>query len=536
MKETAETTWYLLDRQRPFSQSVLWDLQRNYFSERGIGAWSKGEVPHYVTSNPTLANSYAEIVFACWRDQQRLAPSSEPMYLCELGAGSGRFAFHFLKRLARLCELAEPSLTSFRYVLTDFTQSNLDYWRGHPCFRTFFESGVLDIALFDINQSDQLALQLSGKTITAESLNRPLVVIANYVFDSVAQELFYFDDRHYHQCLVSLLVNEDPDTLTTTELLERVQCHYDHKVLTEPPYQEPYLQQLLADYNRTLTDTYLLFPAAGLRCLQRLKALSKQGLLSLSADKGDHRLEAFQGMSPPRLVCHGSFSFSVNYHAFKTVCEQSDGIALFPLSPYRSLNVSCLLMLTNAASYTETQRAYQRYVQDFGPDEFFTITGHARQYIPEMKAADILAYLRLSYYDSHQFEGYLPRLMELAPELNHRGRLAVSDACDKVWESYFPLGESLDLAYQIGCLLYEIDDCAHALTYFERSIEIYGQHAGTLFNMAACHESLGQFGHAESLLRTVLKYDPDNQQARALLTEMKEVKKTRAYDGALSGA
>jgi Tfp pilus assembly protein PilF len=62
-----------------------------------------------------------------------------------------------------------------------------------------------------------------------------------------------------------------------------------------------------------------------------------------------------------------------------------------------------------------------------------------------------------------------------------------------------------------------MDDYARALTYFERSIEIYGEHTGTLFNMAACHQMLGQSAQAESLLRKVLKYDPDNQQARASL-------------------
>src|SRR5437016_12125635 len=101
---SAETIRYLLEKQQPFSQSLLWDLQQHYFAERGIEAWRQSEVPHYITSNPTVANCYAEIVFACLRDQNRLTQSSEPLYLCELGAGSGRFAFHFLNRLTRLCE------------------------------------------------------------------------------------------------------------------------------------------------------------------------------------------------------------------------------------------------------------------------------------------------------------------------------------------------------------------------------------------------------------------------------------------------
>ena len=72
-------------------------------------------MPHYVTSNPTIANRYAEIVLAFWRDRQRLAPQSEPLTICELGAGSARFAFHFLRRLSALCAQAEVPPQAFRY-------------------------------------------------------------------------------------------------------------------------------------------------------------------------------------------------------------------------------------------------------------------------------------------------------------------------------------------------------------------------------------------------------------------------------------
>ena len=240
----------------------------------------------------------------------------------------------------------------------------------------------------------------------------------------------------------------------------------------------------------------------------------------MSGDKGQHRLTALQGRKPPRLTPHGGcFSLSVNYHAFKAFCEQSAGIALFPEAHHKSLSVSALLILDEAGRYTETQYAYQRHVQEFSPDDFYCITKHARQTIPEMTAEEILAYLRLSYYDSHQFARYLPRLLELAPELNPDEHQDISEAVHKVWELYFPLGEELDLAYYIACLLYEMDHYAQALTYFKRSMEIYGAHTGTLYNMAVCHHFLEQHEPAVSLLRKVIKHDPDNHQASTLLTE-----------------
>ncbi|QMV42677.1 hypothetical protein [Cohnella cholangitidis] len=79
-----------LQSSKMLSESMLWDLQQSYFSEKGVDAWRNDEVPHYVTSNPAMANCYAEIVFAYWLDRQRLVPDSppvdEPMYILELGA------------------------------------------------------------------------------------------------------------------------------------------------------------------------------------------------------------------------------------------------------------------------------------------------------------------------------------------------------------------------------------------------------------------------------------------------------------------
>ena len=242
-------------------------------------------MPHYVTSNPVIVDTYAEFIFAFRRDRQALFPGDDPLYFCELGSGSGRFAFHFLKRLLRLCARRGLPPLAFRYVLTDFTQCNLDAWRKNPCFAEFFDSGLLDMALFDVNDSAELALQISGERLAAGTLCNPLVVIANYLFDSVPQELYYFKDGAAHECLLSLATDEDPAELDAAELLERLHLHYDYQPCTG---SSETAALLLALYRETLDDAHVLVPAAGLGCLRRLRELAPQGLLLLSADKGQH--------------------------------------------------------------------------------------------------------------------------------------------------------------------------------------------------------------------------------------------------------
>ena len=78
-----------------------------------------GIVPHYITSNGWIADAYAKVVLGWLRDCTGTVrePSSfapldlrHPVYIVELGCGSGRFGFHFFNRLLDLLEplVAEP--------------------------------------------------------------------------------------------------------------------------------------------------------------------------------------------------------------------------------------------------------------------------------------------------------------------------------------------------------------------------------------------------------------------------------------------
>jgi hypothetical protein len=405
-------------------------------------------------------------------------------------------------------------------VLTDAADANLDFWRAHPRFRPYLERGVLDLARFDVMRPDGLALQVSGETLAAAAPQRgPLVVIGNYLFDSLPPDLFCFQEEQFYRCLVSLEFDAEPDGLDAGALLAGLQVHYDYEALSGPPYTEPWLQELLTEYRGGLQKTHLTFPAAGLRCLRTLADGSGHGLLVLSADKGEHRLERLDGRPPPDLVRHGSVSLSVNYHAFTRMCERGGGVALIPAHDHSSIDVIGLLMTRDAAEYAETRQAYRRHVQDFGPDAFYVVSRHAREHIPQMSVDEILAYLRLSHHDSHLLARYLPRLTELAAEFDASTRRDVTGALEKVWDGYFPLGEDVDLAAGIAALFYAMDDYPRARVFFQRSMDIYGADTGTLFNIGACLYGSGDKAAAAAVLRNVLDHDTGNEPARALLAD-----------------
>src|ERR1700746_3326715 len=145
---------HLLEGDKRLSECLLWQAQRNYFERSGLDAWRTATVPHYITSNPRLASSYAETVLGYLRDahaNQWLDPT-QPVYIVELGSGSGRFGFLFLRTFSDLLRRSSLPPVSFCYVMTDVAERNLEFVRSHQALQSFIEQGVLDFALFDVEQ------------------------------------------------------------------------------------------------------------------------------------------------------------------------------------------------------------------------------------------------------------------------------------------------------------------------------------------------------------------------------------------------
>ena len=77
---------YLVESVKPFSESLIWQLNRDFYQEQGIKAWSEGTVPHNLTSNSRVGKTYAELILAFLKDLAFKGQSEETVYILELGA------------------------------------------------------------------------------------------------------------------------------------------------------------------------------------------------------------------------------------------------------------------------------------------------------------------------------------------------------------------------------------------------------------------------------------------------------------------
>ena len=490
---------HILEQNQRLSHSLLWKFQRQFFERQGVEAWNQGTVPHYMTSNPFIANAYGKVVFGFLRDwysvngDDSALDLSQPVYIIELGAGSGRFAYHFLKKFFAVFHHSPLSAIPVKYVLTDFVERNLQFWRTHPFLQPYFEQGVLDLAHFDLASDDQLTLQYSGDRLTPETLNHPPIVLANYVFDSIPQDVFSLKQGQLYETLVSLSTHQANPDRSDPNLLDRLDVTYEDSPITPDYYDDTDLNAVLAHYRQHLNDTTILFPIVALQCIRNLRRLSGDRLLLISGDKGYSHEAALLNRSNPGISRHGHcFSLMVNHHAIGQCFRHWGGRFLNTPHRHNSLNVCAFLLGHPPSGYGETELAYRTAIEQLGPDDFFTLKKIIEQHYDTLTFPEILAYLRASGWDSKIFFGCFPALIRQVNSASKSLQQDLSRTIDNIWDTYYPIGEKQDLAFHLAMLLYKMKDYPKTLVYLHHSLRLYGDHPTTLYNINLCHYHLRQ--------------------------------------------
>lgn len=508
-----------------FSEAPIWDIQRKYYEEEGLKAWNNDQVPQYITSNPMIAAAYAEMIFGFLQDRAGKAESLEPIHIVELGAGSGRFAFHVLHELCRLIDYAGIALPSFRYIMTDLAMNNVLAWKEHPALQSFIAKGMLDVARFDAVEDTALHLIVSEETIRPGDLKQPLIIVANYFFDGIPHELLYIGEGRIYETDVFVDFPEHRDSLKPSELLQQIALRYEHR--RAPEYEQetyPY-RDVIAIYQDQLEDSHIVFPVAGLTCLDRLNLLSEAGFLLLTADKGDHLLDNWKFAEPPVPTLHGSFSLTANYHAIQHVLEQRGALVLFPPQHYKNINVGCMINADAPNDYVQTRLAYRRFIERFGPDEFFSLKEWVDRHLDSMGLQQILSFWRLGGYDLEFFVQSTKRISSLLLDAADEEKQDILRGIELMWASYYEMEQRYDIALEAGLLLFEMDMYEDSKRFLEISIhEDEEEIVSTVYYcLAICCVELELMEEALHYTKELLKHEPDHEEAQELAASLSEL-------------
>lgn len=492
-----------LEKDVPFSRSVIWRRQREFYVQRGIEAWTKDLVPQFITNNPFIAEIYARIVFNFVADCGDVS-TTKPLRIFELGAGVGKFSWLFLRKLTDLLRNKGIAPGTIRYCMTDCSEGLIETWRSNTYLAEFVSSGILEFERFQVDE------EVHSRFLSSSG---PMVVIANYVFDSLPQDAFEIKDKQIFETLVSTSETEPAGNKT----LSALQLSYRNAPLGPQRYSRESWNKILDEYRRHLAAGLVLFPCAALEALEEFHKCSDGRMLVLVGDKGfAHEEDLALCQGPPTIEFHGPNCFSqmVNLDAIGKYIQATGGSVLLPEKHSAGLNICAFLQGQPEDEFPATKGVYAEAQAAFDPDDLFTLFAWLNAHMEEMTVRQILAALRLTRWDPILLLRVFP---VLARQLHTFGveRHDLRNAVLTIWANHYPVSQSENvLAFDCGVVLLELRFFEDAFSMFKNSQRTLGASAPTSYNLGLCALGLGRASDALAFMVEACKLDPAFEPAR----------------------
>lgn len=516
----------ILEDKQPLSKSMVWQLQADFYANQGPEAWSKGIVPQYITTNPYIANQYAKTVFGYCRDiaYRKDFDIHSTIYILELAAGVGRFTYTFLKRFLLMVERSSLKGLNIKYIITDFAEQNVSYWLSHSFLKPYFESGVLDCAVFDMTKDEELLLRFSGERLCAGGLANPLILFANYTFDSLPQDTFYVNKGELYEGLITVTENEQKPDSEDNSILAGLDYYYtDNRISGIGYYEEADINDILLYYKSCLEDTAFSLPIIALRCISRLKRLFGDDILLISTDKGYRNVSSMSKSYHPFLSKHGSISLTVNFHALELYFKGLGGSAIHSIYDHENVTTSLFSFSGRSHTFTETEMAFRDMIEGIGPDDFYVLKKTVVPLNQSLTTKELLTFLRYTVWDARTFIEFYHTLLDRIQTEEAFPKDELVAAIRQVWENYFPIGEEGDLAYCLGSLFayfgYDLD----AIRLFRSSLEFYGDDAALHYEIALCYYNLQEYGKSLDHVSRSLGLNPEFEESLKLKSILEDI-------------
>lgn len=524
--KSTEDSGVILEAGKPLSQSMVWKLQADFYASQGPEAWIKGIVPQYITTNPYMANLYAKTVFGYCRDMagSRDFDKNTVIYILELAAGVGRFTYTFLKRFLHLVENSSLKDMKFKYIVTDLAEENTAYWQNHSFLKPYFERGILDCATFDMTSDEELRLKNSGEILGAGNLKNPLILFANYTFDSLPQDTFYVNKGKLFEGLVTITSKGEQIDSEDKSILAGLDYHYTDRQIEGPGYyEETPINDILLYYKDCLEDTAFSLPIIAFRCIHRLKKIFGDDIILISVDKGYRNAESMYKNYHPYLSKHGSISLTVNFHALELYFKSLGGKAVHSIYEHENVTMSLFLLSRHSHGFLETQMAYGEIIESIGPDDFYIMKKAIVPLHKSLTTKELLTFLRFTVWDARTFLEFYNTLLERIADEEDFPKEELVSIIRQVWEHYFPIGEEGNLFYCLGSLLGYLGNDSDAIRLFQSSLEFYGEDASINYEIAVCYYNLREFNKALEYIQKSLALEPGFKESRKLKSLIEEL-------------
>ena len=463
----------------PFSESRLWEIQNTLYKTLGLKAWQYFNVPLYVTNHPILAKHYAELV-AVYLEGIEL-DKKEPIYILELGAGSGRFSYLFLHYFSSIF-----TKHPFVYVLVDHVRENLEHLETHPLLKSYFDIGCLDISLMNPLKEETFTLRKCGRVLSRNSVSNPLVVLANYFFDTVEQDLFSLKDQQLFQTLVELSlpqsVYEKKYETSDVDWIDALKLDYSYSPFKGSTFIQEYSKQMTK-------DCFFYVPSGAFRILDLLKGITDDFFL-LSGDQGFSTLEQVQENKKMEIARHTSFSISVNYHCFAEYVKTLEG------KNYSSLFAREQFMVNLAVCGKQPlhlERAFTRTISYFDMHDYWKFTHCLEELVPYPPLSLLFYLLKLGEWDPILFFAHREEILKSLASLKGEVKRDWLEAITLSYKVFFPIAKEEAPVYVCyGQCFQQLFSFDLAIECFESALELDPACASALLHLGLCRMQMGE--------------------------------------------
>ncbi len=497
---------------------------KQYYTEGGVAVWTGGDIPFHITNTPLLAAEWVQTIFAFLRDfhRQGLLDPTAPIQVYELGPGTGRHAYFLLRELAKAeqdSRVIVPEGLQFVLELAELGTKGLDVLEEHPQLQPYIESGKLRLSQFDISE-DRFPKPHHQQAAERAPSPNPVFVIANYVLDSLPYDVVRCQGPHRSLARATIRVQglaPDQDPRSISDLGEKIDLSFSFSK-DEASFERADWDHVLSRYE-DLEETHLPFPTGAMGFMERMREWSKTASVLLAADKSFVSMEQLSGLEVPELVPHGGgFSFNANVHTMGYLAEGWGGQAWHTSPRDGTMDLSHIVYpakgQTFPGNFGEMGIRFER-LEAFHAIDRFRLKESIDEVVARPKIRLALDLLRLSGLDPQVFYEVSDQLLVGldAEDLEEECEAELDSVLERCLDAVFPVGDEIDMAFEVGRLAYRLENYALSERAFKMSIADFGEDSKTLFNLGLGWYYQERWERAEHAFGRALELDPEYSDA-----------------------
>ncbi len=496
----------------PFSQSILWKKQKEYYQSLVIqDSWAKGVIPFFPTSNNFIATQYAYMIESIIND--KLETIDKPINIIELGCGHGRFSYLLLKTLEELFKHKKVSQEQlpFRYIMTDISSKNINFWKHHPKMQKFIDNNILDFALFDITDPEGIVLD-SGSSLDSSLSANSNIVISNFVTSALAYDIFKIKDNKLYEC--SAQYNKSIDSIPSEQFndaIKQSKINFTLKEVNPDYYQNKEMNKILKSYLDEFENAAIDFPVDVIKTFDYFQHKSKDLYWFLS-DEAYLSSKYFNNRNPGVYKLDtGSFSNTINLDALKQYIQTKNYKIISQQIP--NVKFDTYLISHFDHYHSETSIPIHRAINGFNANDFKRT--YAEQLSNDkLRSKEVLSLIKLSDYDAVNLTNFSSQLLSMSQS---KHRFIIESAIlytTKCWNNYFDIGEDFDMGYSTGRIFRRLKQYEQAIECFNYTLSQNSKNYRAYYYIGLCYEGLNKYAEASDSYQHCLKLHSNYSKAQ----------------------